>query len=96
MASLPQNLPWDRAQIPWAQALNPIVGNAILSGTQALSGVTLNASTAKSFAHGLNRQPLGWFLTDIMSNAVVWRTAWDSNTITLEASADTTISVWIF
>jgi hypothetical protein len=46
--------------------------------------------------HKLQREPSGWFLMDIQGNAVVWRTAWDTSTITLQSTALVTIGLWVF
>ena len=53
-------------------------------------------TTATAFNHGLQQTPTGWIILDKNSNADVWRTAWDERTITLDASASTTIKLWVF
>ena len=80
----------------WKGQLDPVLANAILQGN-SLGTITLNANTPKPFPHGLNRMPQGWFVTDLTSQAVIWRSAaFTSQLITLESSADTTLSVWVF
>ena len=62
-------------------------------------GVILDISlttTATAFNHGLQQTPSGWIILDKDSNADVWRTDWDERTITLDASASTTIKLWVF
>jgi hypothetical protein len=80
----------------WKSILDPVVANVLLQGNP-VNGITLNATVAKQIPHGLGRMPLGWFLTDLLSQAIVWRSAAFTTTlITLEASADTTVSLWVF
>lgn len=96
MAFLSTKLPWDLAQTRWASTLNPIISIPFLSGNQ-ISDVVLTASTPLAISHLLQRMPQGWFLTDNTANAVIWRTEPLNNlTITLESSANTTISLWVF
>ena len=96
MALLSTKLPWDLAQTKWSSILNPIVSLPIISGNQ-IDDVVMTANTPKVINHLLQRKPQGWFLTDNQANAVIWRTmAFNDLTITLEASANTTISFWVF
>lgn len=96
MGLLSTKLPWELAQTKWSGTLNPIISLPILNGNQ-ISSVILTATTPKVINHLLQRMPQGWFLTDNTGNAAIWRTAiFNDLTITLEASADTTISFWIF
>jgi hypothetical protein len=46
--------------------------------------------------HNLKRIPSGWILTDRNGTATVYRSAWDSTTITLVASAALTVSLEVF
>lgn len=95
-APLSSNMPWELANNLWAQSLNTVISNPLLQG-QLLSNISLAATTPKVINHGLARQMLGWFLIDNTANAVVWRTApLNSQTITLESSAITTIAMWVF
>jgi hypothetical protein len=94
--SLPQKLPFQLLVTAWAKQLDPILANPILSGF-AIEGIILNASTPKQIQTGLNRMQQGWIITDKLSNATVWRTQpLNSTSLTLEASADTTISIWVY
>lgn len=96
MAFLSTKLPWELAQTKWASTLNPVLSIPMLSGVQ-ISNIKLTASTPLAINHLLQRMPQGWFLTDNNSNAVIWRTQPFNNlTITLESSANTTISFWIY
>lgn len=60
-----------------------------------LSNVTL-AAGLNPISHTLQRQPLGFVITDKTSNAVVWRTTWNDTTLTLQASLATTVQIWVF
>lgn len=54
-------------------------------------------SSGTTIAHGLGRTPIGWHLSDVLDHGTVKRAAWDSKTITLQASAGTIrcdIFVW--
>lgn len=96
MALLSTKLPWDLAQTKWSSTLNPIISLPILQGNQ-IADIALIASTPKVINHLLQRMPQGWFLVDNTANAVVWRAQPLNNlNITLESSADTTISIWIY
>lgn len=94
--SLPQKLTLDMMQIQWGQQINPLLTNILTQGV-AVNGVTLDANTPKNIPTTLGRMQIGWFITDILSNAVVWRTQpFNNNLLTLESSADTTINIWMF
>lgn len=96
MAFLSTKLPWELAQTKWSSILNPIISLPILNGNQ-LTNIILAANVPTPINHLLQRMPQGWLLTDNTANAVIWRTAVMNNlTITLEASAPTTISLWVF
>lgn len=96
MPLLSSKLEWPLANPRWASVLNPILSLPFLSGNQ-IDDVILVANTPKVINHLLQRMPQGWMLTDNNSNAVVWRSAaLNDLTITLEASANTTVSFWIF
>lgn len=94
--SLPQSLDWDKARTVWAQAIQPVLSNAIVQGV-AVNGVMFAANTALTISHGLGRTPQGFFITDINAAANVYRTAaFNASTITLEASAKATVNLWVF
>lgn len=47
--------------------------------------------------HGLGRQPLGWFIVDLADDVTVYRSAWSTTTLTLNASAAaTSVKIWVF
>ena len=96
MSFLSTKLPWELAQTKWPATLNPIIALPILNGNQ-ISNVSLTANVPKVINHLLQRMPQGWFLTDNTADTAIWRAANFNNlTITLESSADTTISFWVF
>ena len=96
MAQLSTKLPWELAQTKWASILNPLLAIPFLKGN-AVKDISLTANTPKVINHLLQRMPQGWFLTDNVADADIWRSAaLNSLTITLESSANTTISIWIY
>ena len=66
----------------------------ILNG-ELLTGIELS-TTPLEVPHKLSRQPRGWFIADLDADARVWRTAWNTKTITLDASAAVTAAIWVF
>lgn len=74
--------------------------NARLDGVR-LTGINLAAATPLVINHGLDRQPVGWEITNITwAGAVdssVRRTAWDTRSITLEAPVTAvTLDIWVY
>lgn len=93
---LSTKLPWELAQTKWAADINPILGLPILAGNQ-INSIPLTANVPKVINHLLQRMPQGWFLVDTNANATIWRSAlWTNTTLTLEASANVTISVYVY
>ena len=95
MSKLTTKLPWDQSQPLWAAQLNPVIANPLVNG-QLIQSISLVASTPLVIRHSLGQNPQGWLLTDTSADSTVWRDAWNDKSITLEASADTTIGIWIF
>lgn len=96
MAQLSTKLPWELANTKWASVLNPVIAVPFLNGNQ-IDGIKLTANVPLAINHLLQRMPQGWFLVDNIANAVVWRSAaFTTTTITLESSATTTISIWVY
>jgi len=95
-APLSPKLDWALANPLWSQTLNPIVNNPIVQGKQ-ISNVVLVANTPLQVTHGLNRMMQGWFPVDNIANCNVWRTQnLNTKTLTIESSANTTLSLWVF
>lgn len=70
-----------------------------LEGNKFLTGIslTIHITTAGiSVDHKLGKVPSGWIITDINSNAVIWRVSWDDKKISLDSSATSTITIWVF
>ncbi len=74
--------------------LQTIVTKEILDGILG-EGFEIT-TTAKQFAHGLGRDPLGYIIVSKSAFADVIDSARDTRTITLQASAPVTISLWVF
>lgn len=83
-----------RLQDQIASVVNPLSRIEILDGV-AIKDIAITTA-AVNVEHGLNRQPLGWILIDNTADARVWRTDWNSNYISLDASGTSTISIWVF
>jgi len=80
--------------------VRPLENNHRLDGRR-ITGITLTAATPLPINHLLNRQPVGWEITDISwagaADSSVRRTAWDTKTITLEAPVTgVTLNIWIY
>jgi hypothetical protein len=80
-------------QLSVKEYLDQLAPNMFLIGNLLEITVT---TTATEFNHGLQKTPFGWFVLDKTANADIWRTAWDSKTITLDATASATIKLWVF
>ncbi len=96
MTQLSTQLPWELARTRWPAQLNPILANPMLAGNQ-LVDIVLTAATPMAINHYLSRMLQGWILIDNSADANVWRSAPQTKfTLTLTASADTTVSLWVF
>lgn len=93
---LSTKLPWELAQTKWAVELNRVLALPLLGGLQ-LDPIVLVANVPLAVNHLLQRLPQGWVLVDINANATVWRSAaWTQTTLTLESSANVTISIYVY
>jgi hypothetical protein len=77
-----------------ALILSQITKKPIVDG-ELLTNIILPAGSFR-VNHKLGRTPLGFILSDINAAVTVHREAWDSNTITLNASGPVTISLWVY
>ena len=94
--SLPRNLTWDKANTLWAASLDPVLANLLVQGAQ-LRGIVLVANTPQTLNHYLGKTQTGFIVTDLNAAAIVYRTQpFNSQTITLESSANATCSIWCF
>jgi hypothetical protein len=74
--------------------LDQITGIRLLDG-RLIQDVAL-LSGANRIAHVLGRKPQGFIIVNRNSSAIVWQTNIDTLFITLNASANITVSLWIF
>jgi hypothetical protein len=80
----------------WSSILNPFISVPMINGLQ-IDNIILVANTPNVINHGLSRMPQGWFVVDNISSSVIWRSAsFNTKTISLESSANTTLSIWIY
>lgn len=94
--SLQQGLPLNLMQTSWAQQINPLIDNPIIKGV-AITNISLIASTPLTIPTTLSRVQQGWFIIDNTASCNIWRTQpFNSQNLTLESSANTTISIWMF
>lgn len=67
--------------------------------TELLTGVAfknLAVNTTLTITHGLNREPLGFIVTNKNANANIWATLMDKNFIYLISSASVEIDIWVY
>ena len=96
MGALTTQLDWAKANPLWASKLNPILANLLVQGSQVL-GIVLVANTPQTFNHFLGKNQTGFIVTDQSAAASVYRTqAFNDSTLTLEASANVTINLWVY
>jgi hypothetical protein len=92
MAQLPQSP--DPILTRWKSSLDPVLANQLLQGNLLTS--VLLAIGSNQVAHKLQRQPVGWIITDQTGSSVIYRLSWDNNFIVLNASQPVTINLWCF
>lgn len=84
----------DQVQTNVEQVLTPIAtipqnDGAAIRQVKLLTGIN-------RIAQPLTRKPLGWYVTDKDTTADIYRSAWDSRTVTLVTDNDVTVDIWIF
>lgn len=95
MAQLPINLPLPLMQTKWSSQLNPVLANPI-NNVSILKNISLKNGTT-IIPHLLQRNPQGWFLTDIQGAATIYRSAPFNNlTLTLTSNAAVTVNIGVF
>lgn len=81
------------------QALNPIVDKQILDGI-LIKDISLISGQDNNINHLLGRELLGWTIVRQKANSIIWdsqdSSISKSRTLTLNCSADVTISIWVF
>ena len=95
---LPQKLDLPKMQTTWAQALNPIIANALVQG-QLLENQKLTSGITV-INHRLGRKLTGWFPVRLNAAATIFDNQ-DTNqtpqlTLSLTSNADVTCSIWVF
>ena len=96
MANLPKQLPWSQATNQWPAILNPIIANPLVNGRQ-IDKIVLKANTPLIVDHSLGQLPQGFIQVDQNAGVLAYRTQpFNVKTITLEATANVTISIWVF
>jgi hypothetical protein len=96
MAQLPKTVDLQQLISKWSSQLNPLLANPLLQGGQ-ISNVVLVASTPQTINHLLGKMQTGWIITDQNAAAEVYRTQpFNDLTLTLEASANCTVSLWVY
>lgn len=84
----------NRIQDNISKSYNDIVDIPMLQGVAVKQVVLSTSGTAVQ--HKLGRTPVGWFVTDKVVDANIWRTDWDSMFLYLDTDLATTIDLWVF
>lgn len=93
--SLPQKLPLELMQTRWASELNPLLRNKLIQGV-LIPNVSLKVGDT-AINHLLQRQQIGYIITDINGPAIVYRSEpFNTLTLTLTSDAACVVSVWCF
>lgn len=93
--ALPLKLPLDQMQTQWKSQIDPILSNRILQGL-LLSNISLKTGD-NTINTLIARQQQGWLITDQTAAALIYRSRpLNSSTLTLNASAPCTVSLWVF
>lgn len=96
MADLSPKLSWEQANPKWAAALNPLLALSLVNGQQ-IDGIILSAGVPFAVYHSLGQKPSGWFVVDTNAATTVFRTQpFSPKTLTLQSSANATISIWVY
>lgn len=72
-----------------------IVDKEVLNGV-LLRDIKLTNGIVESISHKLGRTPLGYIVVRKNANSVIWDSTLDSKLISLNCSADVTVSIWVF
>lgn len=96
MSQLPRGLPWGQANAQWPATLNPVIANPLVNGQQ-INLIVLTANTPRDVSHSLGQLPKGWIVVNQDAAASVFKSQpFNAKTITLEANANVTVSIWIY
>lgn len=98
MATLPQQLTLSQLQNRWATILDPVVKSPIVNGSQ-LSNIKLTTGN-NVVNHKLGRKLQGWIVVGIDAVSSLYDTQATNQTpqltLNLVASADVTVSLWVY
>lgn len=83
-----------RVQDRVADALTQVLVNPLLNGEFVT--VSFDTGLTQTVNHKLSRKPLGWIITDKTATADIYRSDWDSRTLTLVSSSNTIVTLYIF
>ncbi len=75
------------------QILQPLSKNPLIDGV--IVSVSTTAGTNR-LNHTLGRLPLGWFVVDTTSAETLYRTDWDSKTISLTSSGTADFLLYVY
>lgn len=83
-------------QSSWASAIDPILDCALVKGVQ-VKDISLVAGVPKVINNYLGRMQQGYIITDMNADARVWRVEpFNNKTLTLQSTANVTISLWMY
>tara|TARA_R110000868_G_scaffold119214_3_gene315866 strand:+ start:608 stop:925 length:318 start_codon:yes stop_codon:yes gene_type:complete len=88
----------NRVQDHVSNAFDQLRNSPLLDGTLHKS-IPITAGTAYQLKHKLNRNLVGWIVTNNNANSVIWRTSstvLPESILELNASATATIDVFVF
>lgn len=82
-----------------AVVFRDIVSKEVLDG-RLIENIAITTGTEKTINHGLGRAIRGWIVTRTSAGATVWDSQSNNTTpratLVLNASANVTISIWVF
>lgn len=95
---LPQRLPLDQMATTWAQALNPVISNPLMSGQLLQPQVLIAGSNVIN--HKLGRKLAGWIQVGINGVANIYDTQASNQspqtTLNLVSDSNVTINLYVF
>ena len=84
-----------RVQDNISTVVSQIVDKAVLDGV-LLKDVYLTTGSVHVISHKLGREPLGYICVKKNANSTIWESAITSRTLSLNCSANVTVSLWVF
>lgn len=85
----------NRFQGNCGETFDTITSNPLLNGLR-VDDIAIVSGTNKSVAHGLGREPQGWFVIGQYSASSVYEISRSSTFLIIDASANVTVDLWIF